>query len=352
MEDKSTNRKEYIDVLRILACAAVVMLHVAGNYGGVFKTDSFTWEICNIYDSCVRWAVPVFVMISGSLFLANDKPLNAILRENVLRLIAAYAIWSTVYGLRSFIVYDMSIKGLIYEIVSGHFHMWYIPMLIGLYLIVPLLRPIARDAFLSKYFLFLAVCYAYLAPQVMGVLEVFLPQKVCVFGSRLIDSMQIMIVLGYSSYYVLGYRLSRSSMSISRPILLLILFFTVLLTAAGTHVLSVLSGSPTQLMYGNLTINVFAQSVVVFMLFRSEERALAGLPESGRRLIRIISKTTFGIYLVHPLIIDAVDLFLEMHAIEVGPIALVPLVTLVVTVISFAVSYSISKLPVLKDWAI
>jgi surface polysaccharide O-acyltransferase-like enzyme len=84
----ANNRIISFDVLRILAAFAVVMLHVTSDR----LTTSFPsneWEIRNVYDSFVRWCVPVFVMISGALFLNHGRSVNVgrLYKKNILHLV-------------------------------------------------------------------------------------------------------------------------------------------------------------------------------------------------------------------------------------------------------------------------
>ncbi len=51
--------------------------------------------------------------------------------------------------------------------INGHYHMWFLFMIVGLYLIVPfLLRPIVRDEKLLRYFLLLTLIFTFLLPQI------------------------------------------------------------------------------------------------------------------------------------------------------------------------------------------
>lgn len=71
------NRIAYIDWLRSIACFAVVVLHVSGGQEWFSaKEVSFEWTIFNLYDSLVRWCVPIFIMISGALFLNPEKEIG------------------------------------------------------------------------------------------------------------------------------------------------------------------------------------------------------------------------------------------------------------------------------------
>ena len=66
----------YLDYLRIAATFCVVVLHISGQNWYTTSVNSFEWNVLNFYDSIVRWVVPIFVMISGALFLDNEKELS------------------------------------------------------------------------------------------------------------------------------------------------------------------------------------------------------------------------------------------------------------------------------------
>ena len=69
MEQTQPQRIAYFDVLRILATFAVIVLHLSAQHWADTDVYSRAWQAFNLYDSAVRWAVPVFVMISGSVSL-------------------------------------------------------------------------------------------------------------------------------------------------------------------------------------------------------------------------------------------------------------------------------------------
>lgn len=62
-------RTIYFDYLRVMATLAVIMLHMSAQNWYVSDVNGYNWQVFNLYDSIVRWGVPVFVMISGALFL-------------------------------------------------------------------------------------------------------------------------------------------------------------------------------------------------------------------------------------------------------------------------------------------
>ena len=67
------NRILYPDILRILAVFAVMMIHVSASGFYTNPVQSFTWQVVNFYECMVRWAVPVFVMVTGMFFFESLK---------------------------------------------------------------------------------------------------------------------------------------------------------------------------------------------------------------------------------------------------------------------------------------
>ena len=92
-------RIRYFDQLRAFAILAVVILHVSGQNFRNIDIHSGDWFAMNIWESMSRWGVPVFAMISGALFLNREISLKMIYGRYVLRMGAAYIVWSTFYAL-------------------------------------------------------------------------------------------------------------------------------------------------------------------------------------------------------------------------------------------------------------
>ncbi len=90
----STSRILYLDLLRLLATFGVIFLHVfATGFNGPIQHHD--WYVALVGNSLVRWSVPIFVMISGTLFLNPDKEvsLRSILTKRIPRLLIAYVFW-------------------------------------------------------------------------------------------------------------------------------------------------------------------------------------------------------------------------------------------------------------------
>ena len=96
------NRILYPDILRILAVFAVMMLHVSATGFYSNPVQSFTWQVVNFvnfYECMVRWAVPVFVMVSGMFLLNPQKEitLSKLYRKNIFRIVMALITWGLFY---------------------------------------------------------------------------------------------------------------------------------------------------------------------------------------------------------------------------------------------------------------
>lgn len=142
------NRIFYLDLLKGVSIFFVVLLHTAALGLSMSEIGSVTWEICNVTDSLCRFVVPVFVMISGALLLNENRPFHLI--KSVRRLFVPLVLWSMLY---SFVVVAYRNHSVSWESVTDFLcltfltptHNWFLFMLIGVYLTVPLLRPIVRN---------------------------------------------------------------------------------------------------------------------------------------------------------------------------------------------------------------
>lgn len=120
------------------------------------EVNSARWVLdCVIVQVAVRWAVPVFVMISGFLLLDPDKDVGLQkLKGYVLRMLAVLVTFGYAYCVIEIVV-DKGLSDIpvtlflsVKNLVEGKSwaHMWYIYMLIGLYVLTPILRAVTKDS--------------------------------------------------------------------------------------------------------------------------------------------------------------------------------------------------------------
>lgn len=92
-------RMSYGDAVRVLGTLAVVFGHVADIPLGVRSPDTIEWWACNIVNSIARWAVPVYIMLSGALLLdpARTEAPGMFYRKRLARLGVPIAFWSAFF---------------------------------------------------------------------------------------------------------------------------------------------------------------------------------------------------------------------------------------------------------------
>src|SRR5665647_3151477 len=104
------------------------------------------------YDSIARSAVPLFVMLTGALLLQPnkvDEPLGVFFKKRWNRIGINVIFWGAIFFAWDFLVrgQSLSVVSILQGVFAGPYvHFWYVYILIGLYLITPLLRVVVANA--------------------------------------------------------------------------------------------------------------------------------------------------------------------------------------------------------------
>ena len=331
----------------MLSIAAVVVIHVVSLWIYDVPVGSGAWDIYNVYDSLVRWCVPVFVMLSGMFLLDPKKSLTVpkLFFHHILRIFVALVVWGAVYAIVDFGRVNgaftwAGIRSALYTALLGstHYHLWFLYIILGLYLVTPILRAFVQGASRKDFHYFFLLCFVvtYLLPLL---LQLRPSQTVSTYLSRL----NLHMVMGYVGYYVAGYYLKTFTLGrIAEIIIYLLGIGGAAATIWGTRVLSLRIGTLSGVLYEYMTPNVAAMAVAVFVLFRY----LLGVSDEGsrRQSLSGLAKITFGVYLVHDLFLMAYR-HLGIAQLPLPPVLAVPVVTALVLIPSAAVAWLISKIP-------
>lgn len=351
MTQPERSRVDYFDTLRVLATLAVIVLHLSAQHWADIDVSSRAWFAFNLYDSAVRWAVPVFVMISGALFLSGTQRLSGILKKNVLRLVTAFLFWSAAYALYAHSAYDLTWEDTFFRFLKGHYHMWFLFMIVGLYLLIPLLRRIAADRALTEYFLTLSLLFTFLLPQIASLLTLTGGKFSAVF-SAVLGKFFFYFTLGFTAYFIGGFYLSRAELprrAETGLMLLGVLGFALTLVLSWRA--SVMDGAATERFYGYNTVGVLLTSIAVF-LFGRRHLGFPSLGGKGRAAIRALSRWSFGAYLIHPMVIETLNLQLGLNTLSCNAFFSVPLLALLVGTLSFLLSALLHQIPVVKKYIV
>ena len=152
-------RESNYDLLRILSCVAVIILHISSSYiaEAASSTGGFRYTgnlfVTYIFDTITRFAVPCFVMMSGAFLLADKR--NADVRyfysKSMKKTGSVTIVFSLLYFLYVLLRKTLNVamgeepvsslmlpvKNLLFG--KPFYHMWYLYMLLGLYILTPLI---------------------------------------------------------------------------------------------------------------------------------------------------------------------------------------------------------------------
>lgn len=289
MQQTSKQKFAYLDILRIIATFGVIFLHVfASGYHTSFL--SYNWYISVIGDSLVRWSVPIFVMISGTLFLSplRNITIKEIFYKRISRLFLAYVSWCLIYSVIAITLSIIKHNG-VYDFKFGHFvphfHLWFLPMLGGVYVLIPFLRRIVTDNNLLKYALIIWAWYVFGS----FVVKIEIPQ--------ISSLLRMNIVIGYCGYFLLGFYVSNYDITRKQKKIIYILgILGALITIFGNIIVSIILDSPNGIFLSNLSIHVILMSLAIFVFIKD---ITPKIESKIQWFINHVKKDLFGIYLIH-----------------------------------------------------
>ncbi len=348
--EKQSRRTAAFDVMRVAAIIAVVMTHVAFPVISSAPNPSAACLWANVLDSLSRIGVPLFLMISGALMLNEERdvpPKKVFHSAWVLFLLTL--VWSLLYALWYELAMPLlqhepfSLRTFAVAVVNGHYHFWYLYMLIGLYLITPLLRLFVKreNARSILWLLALGTAVTLCVPLLNFFGNTFVGGEDLV--RKYADKFEFGFLTEYLLYYLAGWYLTHVAWNKAyRPWLYAAGAAGLLLTVGLTAWFSTPENRLYDLFYANGSVNVFFYSVAVFAFVLS---LCEGKTVSTTSPLARLSALSFGVYIVHIAVLAVVS--------RVGvllPGVLLPMLfNLIVTLaVSYAAVWVLSKLPILK----
>lgn len=344
----STKRTVYFDYLRVFATFAVIILHVSSRKFYSTDVNGFAWQVFNFFDAIVRWSVPVFVMISGALFLNREIPIKKLYSKYILRILTAFLVWSAIYAAFE----DGGITERIVMLIHGHYHMWFLFMIATTYMCIPLIKPIVENGKRTKYYLLLAFLFAFVYPTALKLAGDFAGERINLLASAInddVNSMNRNPVLGYTAYFVLGYCLNKATLSTKqRTAIYLLGIVGFVSTIALNSVASLKAQACSTRYYDEFCVNVLLESVAVFTFFKGK----SWNSDKFYPIVLKLSKYSFGAFLVHPLVIEQLDVRLGLNTLSFHPVLSVISIAMLVCLASFSVSAILNHIPILKKFVV
>ena len=376
----SDKREIWIDWLRVAACFMVMVVHSTepfylGGDGALILTRADAWWAA-FFDSAVRSCVPLFLVVSSYLQFPIHYPTGEFFKRRAVRILIPLAIWSVVYA---FAYGDpvSNFKDLLLNFNYAAGHLWFVYMLVGIYLIMPLLSPWAEKVGKKELSIYLAIwLFTTLIPFIRDWMA---DSQAVIYGPSGIPNPALYPLWGEASwspngtfYYVsgfLGYMLlglylrkfgaPKKSLAIAIPSLIAgfaIVFGGFLrrvgdtFPAAGTVDLAVEWETTWQF----CTLGTALMTIGTILIFK-KIRCDKGI---YRKVIRPLSEAGYGMYLSHMLVLGLVS-GLMRNWLGIGENGLLgiwttPVEILATALISFAVvalvAVLIRNIPKLGKW--
>jgi surface polysaccharide O-acyltransferase-like enzyme len=350
LDPKSGNLSLPVDLIRTFAIVLVIMLHAAIEPIQIVDQMSpqgvTLWWTSNIYNSLARPAVPLFVMLSGALLLQPAKlgePLCVFFKKRANRIALPFLFWGVAYFAWRFFVKGESLTAnSIFEgVLNGpYFHFWFFYLLVGLYLITPVLRVVV--AYIDrKTFSFLILLW-FLGTAITPLLSIF---------STLRINSNVFILTGWIGYFFLGAYLLKARLRLDAMFALLGLGLTW--TIIGTYIIvGTLGEKYSQFFYNAYSFSMIGASVALFLLLASvPPNSLAERFPQGNRLMHLISQNTIPIYLFHVMVLEALQkgfFGFQISLATMSPALEIPLITMVTLLICIMIIYPLTKIHFVK----
>ena len=328
---------QYINRLRILAIYSVVTAHVAMGLTMPMRPFTTNWWLGSWLFYIAHFAIPVVVMTSGVLLLGNEREESALAfyKKRLNRVGIPLVFWTIVYlVVRQVVDGEQLTAGSVVRLVltgDPYYHLWFLYMIAGLYLVTPVLRTFVRHASqrdrIFAIVLILVLANAY-----------FQTDALLWNNHRSIFTMFIPFI----GYYLCGYELPRidaKKIPTGFPSLAVIVS-AIYLTAFAPAFLARQGGVGVRYLFDFFSLPMAFLSVAIFWAAYLHDTT-AKPPEGFRKTaLEWVASTTLGIYVLHPLVLAFIKDRLGNHAGDGSFL----LVVIVVPLVTFAACYVITSI--------
>lgn len=156
------DREKWIDWMRVAACLMVMVVHstepfyLGGEGSRILTEGDAYWA--SFFDTFVRACVPLFVVASSYLQFPLHYSTGEFLRRRALRVLVPFLCWTIVYAL----VWGEPVENLRSLLLNFNYaagHLWFVYMLVGIYLLMPMLSPWAERVGKRELQFYLLLCF-------------------------------------------------------------------------------------------------------------------------------------------------------------------------------------------------
>lgn len=314
-----TSRVIFLDYLRVIACFMVVMVHACEFYycteaGAILANDTDRLWV-SLIDGAFRQSVPLFVMASSFLLVPLTTDTTTFFKRRFSRVFVPFLVWSLLYAVVPVLTGSMSgdiwerVTAILYTANMDSGHLWFIYMLIGIYLVMPVISPWINQVSKRGEEVFLAIWFL---STFTGYLR---PLTTYVWGEVFWNNFHALYYFsGYIGYVVLAHYIRKyvdwslkKTLAVAVPLILVGYAFTAGLFY--THSLESTDYAYVEQSWYFCTFNVAMMTAGTFLLLRHVSYSARWLYTP----VTTVSKLSYGIYLIHIFILGFMQQWLAPH---------------------------------------
>ncbi len=348
----------YFEYLRVVCVIAVIVIHVSGANWFRIDIGSANWIVQTFFNVSARYCVCVFCMISGALLLSPDRQISTgdIFSRYVKRILICFAAWDVLYALFYTVINHENIQYFCLRLFKLPDHLWYLLMILGMYLALPVLRMIAKNRDATKYMIWLiiALCALTMISDTTGFFDAMAEEN---YGYSLwkaflgdLDNVKVTFVPGYLGFFMLGHYIHEYGLGAWHKRVVYAAVPALLLSSLLTVLISIVTGRYVYTFMLEINPLVFLASAGIFAFFRGQDAAVQ--KEQPRtpmaKAMVLLGSYSFGIYLIHFALRDLLSQCFSFDVSSYPAIFSVPLNSLLLYVLSLILVVVIKKIPVLK----
>ncbi|MDY4516866.1 MAG: acyltransferase family protein [Lachnospiraceae bacterium] len=305
-------REGWIDCARVCAILCVVLCHATESfYGdvirGTLRVSSLSWLLQNTLFTIGRLGVPLFLAITGALLLGRELGPLTFYRRSLVPMLVTTELWIVLNYL--FVCTFQDVEFRLLDLVSEMCflrtlelsHMWYMPMIIGVYIALPFLSMVVRGVENVRDFRF---------PYLLGMVVFLVLPTVNVFLGEAIpggETLKFKIELDflggcYGLYLFGGYLIARCRIleKIKSRYLLLMAGLAFVLNTSGQYFLYVNEYYKSNRLLWYSSVCIFVMGLLLFEWVRRKfDRQFDRRDMQSVKVITYTAKVSFGIYLLH-----------------------------------------------------
>ena len=351
----------YLDFLKVIAIFLMVANHCVDNVTPAERALPWYNLWGSVYNSFTRPAIPLFMMVTGILLLPTKMDMGSFYKKRLSRVLIPFLVWSVLYNLFPWFTgllncdpetihvffkwadtsqaFGDALRNILmipFNFSAFAVQMWYVYLLIGIYLYIPVFSAWVEKSDKRSQRIFLAI---WAVSLFVPYLRNYLTENL--FGECSWNEFGLFYYFaGFSGYMLLGYHLVKYPLQMSKvskyalaAIAFAIGYAVTLIGFKNATAVEGQSEAMVELFFTFCSPNVALMTFAIFLIGKD-------LRFENKRVNRFISQfsiCTFGIWMCHYFFVGPV--FLLFKSCEMPVLLKVFLENILVLLASFALVY-------------